>query len=152
MRASGDFEQIERSPILEWLNTRWGMGAEGFSKHHFWRRQGARSLWIAPDGTTPPVGPRVETVGIQVSRRGPPNGKPTGIFLLKFGHLATQNVVVLTDEQAVRFLRREDQPMPAGAQAYGYCVIKGSMGVLGCGRSRDGVLISEVPKAWLYQH
>ena len=128
------------------------MSPEAFDDFTVWHRPGSPALWLARNGTQPPGGFEVCSVGLPMVRRpkrrhGLLDGKPTTVFLLRFGHLATRNVVVLNAADAIRFLRQE--PLPATPDTRGYVVVRTADLVLGCGFVKEGTLNCEMPRAWL---
>lgn len=151
MRDSAVFELLLVQDLVpRWCADRFGIDPAVFAGHRFWRRAGTRVIRIAAARCEIPPGMLVDTIGMQVMRKPPPGGKPTSVFLQRFGASAHRNTYVLDPERAARFLRREAlaiEPVDAG---HGYCVVRTTERVLGCGRVDDGVLYSEVPQSWLH--
>ena len=81
-------------------------------------------------------------------RKPPPKGKPTSVFLQRFGGGATKNVYTLSPEDAERFLRREPVNIEPVDDRRSYCLARTPDFILGCGRIEENRLISEVPRSW----
>lgn len=150
MRASADFEPLpEQARLRAFFQWRYGIDPSVFEGHVFIGRPNTRSVWIAARSCAPPPGLRPASMGIQVMRKPPPRGKPSSVFLQRFGGQASRNVYVLGEEGAARFMRRESQRIAPIDDAQGYCVVRTERRVLGCGRIEGETLHSEIPKAWL---
>ncbi len=148
MRASAAFERSpRREALLDWLEGRFGMPREAFDEYVFWHRAGVRGTWLASAGAGPVQGFGVDAVGVALTRDLPPRSKPSSVFLQKLGHLATRNVVLLSEADAERFLRRED--LDCDQALWGYVVVRTLATVLGCGQAREGRLESLIPRSWV---
>ena len=82
-------------------------------------------------------------------RKPPPKGKPTSVFLQRFGHTAFRNVYRLSESEAFRFLKRELLAVEPKDDARGYALVRTEDRVIGCGRIKGQTLHSEIPKHWL---
>ncbi len=150
MRASVAFEPVpDQAAVLAWLEHRYGLSSAVFAGHRFWHRPGSPAIWIAAADCLPPPGLRLEACGLLMSREPLPRAKPTSVFLQRFAASATRNVVDLDTEGTGRFLRGETQPLPAGSEGRGFCVVRAAGRVLGCGQVTDGELVSLLPRAWV---
>jgi hypothetical protein len=150
LRASAAFEPVpDQGAVLAWLDFRYGLTADTFAGHRFWHRPGTPSIWIAAADCAPPPGLRLEAFGLLMSREPLPRAKPTSVFLQRFAATATRNVFDLDVEAAGRFLRGETQPLPAGSEGKGFCVVRAAGRVLGCGQATEGMLVSLLPRAWV---
>lgn len=152
MRASVAFERYPDQAIVpNWCHHHFGLAAATFAQHAFVYRPGAPAIWIVASDADVPHDPLPETVGLLVMRKAPPRGKPTSVFLQRFGGAATRNVYILGPDDAERFLRRETLTVVPVDDGRGYCVVRTADYVLGCGRVEGTSLISEVPRSWLGQ-
>ena len=150
-RACAGFERHPESDALgRFLVERWGLPADCFNNHHFWHRPGSPAIWIAARDCSPPpaLEPVVETVGMLALRHPPPGGKPTSVFLQRFGLLATRNVYRLSEVELARFIAGEPVAVEPVDAARGYCIVRTRDAVVGCGRIDDGQLWCELPKSW----
>lgn len=151
MPDSAAFELLPDQGIVPaWCADRFGIDPQVFAGHRFWRRAGTRVIRIAAARSLVPDGLAAETIGMQVMRKPPPRGKPTSVFLQRFGATAHRNTYVLDPERAARFLRREAVEIDPVDDAHGYCVVRTPERVLGCGRVDGGLLYSEIPQSWLH--
>lgn len=76
-----------------------GMGLDPaiFAPYRFWQRTPRSSIWLTPADWQPPPVP-MDAQGLLVLRDPPPHGRPTTVFALRFGHLATRGVIDLAPE------------------------------------------------------
>lgn len=148
MRVSADFELLpEPETLLETIRQWFGMPASTFDGHRFWYRKGARAVWIAAKDALPPNDLRLDAFGMLVSRNKS-GFKPTSVFIQRFGHAAVGRRVVLSEAQVELFLRRVAQPAVEDLSPGLVIVFEPGGAVLGCGRIKDGQLLSELPKSW----
>lgn len=140
----------EATSILEWFEWRFGLSADVFADHRLWHRPGSPAIWIAAVDCAPPPGfdGIVQAVGMIALRDPPPRGKPSSVFLSRFGARATRNVYDLDPGDAQRFLAGEPLAITPRDEARGYCVVRGAGRVLGCGRISGETLYSEIPRSW----
>lgn len=151
MRVSAAFELLpDQGLVPRHCAERYGIDPDVFAGHRFWIRPGTRVIRIAAARCAVPDGVDAETIGMQVMRKPPPRGKPTSVFLQRFGATAHRNTYTLDAACAERYLRREAQPIDPVDDAHGYCVVRTAERVLGCGRIKEGVLYSEIPRSWLH--
>ena len=73
-------------------------------------------------------------------------GKPTSIFLQRFGRDASRNVIELTVGELQRYLARSPLAVARPNLTYGDCIVRYKGRVLGCGRYEDGLLVNYWPK------
>ena len=149
-----DSDAYEHHPdqglVPRWCADHFGIEPAVFAEHVFWRPVGGRLIRVAARACRPPEGMGLDSIGMQVMRRPPPRGKPTSVFLQRFGGTATRNVYRLDDAQTDSFLRRMPVSVRPVDDARGYAIVFGPDGVLGCGRVDGELLRSEIPKAWLH--
>ena len=81
-----------------------------------------------------------------VMRRPPPRGKPTSVFLQRFGRHASRNVVELTSTELQVYLSRAPLAVTRTNLTSGDCIVRYEGRVLGCGRYTDGRLVNYWPK------
>ncbi len=147
MRDSAVFEpHPDRAGLLRWFEYRFGMASAAFTDFDFWQQPGKRTTWIARAGIVLPEGLEVMTVGLVALRDPPPRAKPTSVFLQRFGHLATKGVQTIEDHEVEAFLA--GTPRPADEGLNGYVIVRTARHVLGCGRVRDGELVTQLPRSW----
>ena len=130
--------------LLDDLRARFGIPSEAFDGCRFWRRDSG-SIWVSDAATVLPD-ERVEGVGVQVMRREPPRGQPSSAFLRRFGSWIRDGRYPIDAEEAVAFFARGTIPVPPETASRVWAVTCDGV-VLGRGRTRDGVLHSELPKA-----
>lgn len=140
----------DQALVPRYCAERFGIDPQIFADHAFWRPVGGRLIRIAARACRPADDFALDSIGMQVMRRPPPRGKPTSVFLQRFGATATRNVYRLDDAQTERFLRRQPVEVVPVDDGRGYVIVRGADGVLGCGRIDGQTLHSEVPKAWLH--
>lgn len=137
---------VSRTSILEWWDDRFGISPATFEPYTFWER-GAGKLWIVHGDAPDPVA--IEALGMTVLRTGGHDWKPTTSAVMRFGHLATENVIVLDRNNAARFVRGEPQSVDWTGDR-GYVIVATALlderVVLGVGQHLDGELRSNVPK------
>ena len=129
-----------------WCLAHFGIPPEVFAGHRFWQKQGQSEIWIAPRDNTPASVGCLVSFGLMVMRRPPPRGKPTSIFLQRFGRDASRNVIELTVGELQRYLARSPLAVARPNLTYGDCIVRYKGRVLGCGRYEDGLLVNYWPK------
>lgn len=154
-RASAAFEPCPEAiaaPVLADLEARFGLGKAALSGHRLWHRPGSPALWIAAAGLTVPPAPQVQGIGLCAYRDPPPRGKPTTVFLLRFGSAATRGVLDVSPAEAERFGPGTTYPLDALAPPLrGYVIVRtGGPGgrVLGRGYAADGRVLCEQKRSW----
>ena len=146
----GKFELLdEQSLIPNWCWNHFGLPREAFEPFRFWRRRPGKSIWIAPKSLVPVDHNETVSFGLLVMRKSPPKGKPTSIFLQRFGGLADRNVYEISPEMVTPFLMRRPTSVQPIDDKKGYAIVRSQGAILGCGRIVGQELISEVPKHWL---
>lgn len=133
--------------VLGFLETRYGLGPEALGGHTLWHRPGTPALWIAARDVEPPTGRCTEGIGLCAFRDPPPKGKPTTVFLLRFGHLATRGVVEVDAASAEAFGPDVELPL-ADATLRGWVIVRHDGRVLGRGWASDGRLKCEQKRSW----
>lgn len=150
MRVYEKFELMQEQALVPvWCANHFGIDPLSFDSYRFWQRVDGRSIWITPVSFTLPNGVDLASVGMLVMRKPPPTGKPTSVFLQRFAKDATRNCYVLSEDQALAFLKREPMPITPIDDGRGYAVVRTMDRVIGCGRIRGRQLYSEIPKHWL---
>ena len=150
LRAYENFEPMENQSLVpRWCDNHFGIDQGVFRDYRFWQRAGGRGIWITPTTFELPADLDLAALGMLVMRKSPPKGKPTSVFLQRFGETAFRNVYVLSEEQALSFLKREPLAVQAVDDARGYALVRTANRVIGCGRIAGGQLHSEIPKHWL---
>jgi NOL1/NOP2/fmu family ribosome biogenesis protein len=138
--------RASRREVLEWWDERFGIAPETFDGHSFWEK-GAGKVWVFA-GESPSPTP-VEGLGMTFLRTRQEHWKPTTVAVQRFGHLATRNVVDLSDAAARRFAAGEDQEV-AWDGDWGYLAVTRRVAdqrePLGVGLYLYGELRSVVPK------
>jgi NOL1/NOP2/fmu family ribosome biogenesis protein len=135
-----------RSEVVAWWDERFGVGPETFDGHTFWEK-GAGKVWVVHGDRPTPIA--VEGLGMTCLRTRQEFWKPTTDAVQRFGDRATRNVVVLSDDEAARFMAGEDQDV-AWDGDWGYLIAAretaGETVPLGVGLFTYGELQSKVPK------
>lgn len=144
------FRTLDDQMLLpKWCENHFNISPTVFEGYTFWRRQNGKGVWITSPGFVAVEHPSVAAMGMLVMRQLPPKGKPTSVFLQRFGQTATRNVYDLEPEQVEIFLRRESVPVLPVDDKRGYALVRSGGQVIGCGRISGRTLISEIPKHWL---
>ena len=147
LRNSVEFRLHENQALIpEWCHWHFGMRLTTFKDYRFWQKIGRTEIWIAPKDNEPFALGCLVSFGMLVMRRDPPRGKPTSIFLQRFGSNASRNIVHLNDEQLAHYVRREAVEIEAKQLSYGDCVVAHGRQILGCGRYEDGYVRNAWPK------
>ena len=150
MPVYGKFELLdEQSLIPNWCWNHFGLPKDVFEPFRFWGRRPGKSIWIAPRNLVPVDHNETVSFGMLVMRKPPPKGKPTSIFLQRFGALAERNVYEISPELVTPFLMRLPTSVKPVDDKKGYAIVRSQGVVLGCGRIVGHELVSEVPKHWL---
>ena len=150
LRAYENFEPMQNQSLVpRWCDNHFGIERDVFDDYRFWQRVGGQSIWVTPKSFEVPNGVELVAVGMLVMRKAPPKGKPTTVFLQRFGATAFRNVYTLTDDEAVAFLKREPLDIAPVDDKRGYALVRTSERVVGCGRIDGNMLRSEIPKHWL---
>jgi uracil-DNA glycosylase len=138
--------RVARSEVLDYLEERFGIPAETFAHHTFWEK-GAGKIWVVYGDHPSPI--EVEGLGMTCLRTRQEFWKPTTDFVQRFGELATNCVVVLSGDEAARFLAGEEQAITWDGD-WGYLIAAretaGDTVPLGVGLYTYGELNSMVPK------
>lgn len=139
--------RASREEVLDWWETRFGIGHEILEKYTFWEK-GAGKVWIYNGEADDPS--RVEAIGMTFLRTRQEHWKPTTRAVQRFGHHATRNVVELDPERASRFAAGDNQDLPEWDGDWGYLIavhrIAGAMEPIGVGLYLYDELRSVVPK------
>lgn len=137
--------RVARSEVLEYFDDRFGIPPETFEAHTFWEK-GSGKLWIVHGDHRNPVA--VEGLGMTCLRTRQEFWKPTTDFVQRFGDRATRNVVVLSDDEAARFMAGAEQELSWDGD-WGYLIAAretaGAPAPLGVGLFTYGELDSMVP-------
>ena len=138
--------RVARSEVLDYLDDRFGIPPETFTDHTFWEK-GAGKIWVVYGDHPSPT--EVEGLGMTCLRTRQEFWKPTTDFVQRFGERASDCVVVLSDDEAARFMTGEEQEVTWGGD-WGYLIAAretaGDVVPLGVGLYTYGALDSMVPK------
>lgn len=145
-KIDAPFEEIDAAQALTHWTERFGSSPKDFANWSFHQR--GQVIWVTHKDTKIPEGLTPESVGMCLVRLKGKYPKPTTHAVMKFGHLATQNVVDLNEEEALRFMRRELLDFPLEDQTPGYVIARRGEVYLGCGLWIEGRLTSQIPKRW----
>ena len=136
-----------RAAVVEWWADRYGIPPATWDGHTFWER-GNGKLWAFAGDAVSPLD--AEGLGLRILRTRQEHWKPSTNAVQRFGGAATRNVVVLTDEEAARFARGDDQALPRWDGDWGYVIaahdLAGEVEPIGVGLYLHGELRSTVPK------
>ena len=138
--------RASREEVVGWWEDRFGVPPETFDDHTFWEK-GKGKIWILSGEVVDPI--RIEGLGMTFLRTRQEHWKPTTDAVQRFGREATENVIELDAEAAVRYARGEDQELEWDGD-WGYLVVAhevaGEREPLGVGLYLHGELRSVVPK------
>lgn len=149
--ATADDREVEERPsrtaVVDFWRDRYGIPAATWDDYTFWER-GAGKIW-AFHGTVPSPA-RIQGLGMAVLRTGGEHWKPTTNAVQRFGRLATDCVIELSEPEARAFLAGHDQELPAWDGDWGYLIasheLAGEPEPIGVGLYLHGELRSQVPK------
>ena len=161
--AQPSVRQTKDLTALEWLGDRFGFPPETFHPYTLWLT-GQEKMWIADQSCTAlatSVFVPLETIGLPLVRRTSHRFKPTTVGLQRFGSHVQYQTITLDNHQCNHFMGGHYQtlravsigPQKAGNTRVSSDLQKGFIHVrygsyeLGCGRVKNGVLYSEIPKA-----
>ena len=131
-----------REEALRFLRERYGIGPEAFSGLDFYATK--KYLWVCTPEAASWRGPGAARRGIRLLRRVKGGFKLTSFGAQIVGHLATRNVVEVSREEAVRYLRGEDVAGSFDAED-GVVIIRCQGRVIGVGLLRNGRIKNQVP-------
>jgi len=148
--ATEDDREVEGRPtreeVVDWWVERFDVPEDTFDGYTLWEK-GKGKVWALPydlDGPVP-----VEALGLKLLRTRQEHWKPTTDAVQLFGRDAEQNVIVLDDEEAKRFIAGEEQEIEWDGD-WGYLVVAhelaGGVEPIGVGLYTYGDLTSMVPK------
>jgi len=148
--ATADEREVEgratREEVLDWWETRFGVGPETFEEYTFWEK-GAGKIWALAGEVVSPI--EVEAIGMKFLRTRQEHWKPTTDAVQRFGRDASTNVIELDAAQARAFAAGEDLE-PDWDGDWGYLIaaheIAGGVEPIGVGLFTHGTLRSMVPK------
>ena len=144
------FEPLtDQSLVPRWCKNHFEIKQSTFDGYRFWQRRNGKGIWITPKSFKCVAHQNVAALGMLVMRKPPPKGKPTTVFLQRFGQQASRNVYVLSESEALRFLTRETLTITPHDDARGYALVRTEDRIIGCGRVTGNQLCSEIPKHWL---
>ncbi|RKX61244.1 MAG: hypothetical protein DRP29_00930 [Thermodesulfobacteriota bacterium] len=131
----------ERKEILGYLEERFGIPQNVFENYEILR--GVSNFWLFPktDYLDKLRGLDVQTVGLLFLRKVSKYLKPTSVFLQRFGHLATKNIVILSQEE-ISILKEKNKIEIELDLEPGYVILKDKHWILGCGLYLPGRLFS----------
>ena len=135
-----------REAVVDWWVDRFAVPDDTFDEYTFWEK-GKGKVWALPYDPGEPV--PVEALGLKILRTRQEHWKPTTDAVQRFGRDAEQNVLVLDDEPAKRFVAGEEQEIEWDGD-WGYLVVAhelaGGVEPIGVGLYTYGDLKSMVPK------
>ncbi|MFB6082176.1 MAG: hypothetical protein ABEJ67_05075 [Halanaeroarchaeum sp.] len=138
--------RASRAAVVDWWDERFGIDPDSWDGFTLWEK-GAGRVWALHHDLPGPVA--VESLGLPILRTRQEFWKPTTDAAQRFGHLATRNVVVLSPDEAVRFVAGEDQDVDWNGD-WGYLLaaheLAGDVVPIGVGLFTYGTLQSMVPK------
>lgn len=131
----------ERKEILGYLEERFGIPQNVFENYEILR--GVSNFWLFPKTNYLDKlrGLDVQTVGLLFLRKVSKYLKPTSVFLQRFGHLATKNIVILSQEE-ISILKEKNKIEIELDLEPGYVILKDKYWILGCGLYLPGRLFS----------
>lgn len=136
-----------REAVVGFWTDRYGIPPATWADYTFWER-GAGKLWAFRGDIPSPV--RIQGLGMTVLRTDSEHWKPTTTAAQRFGHIATECVVNLGDEEARAFLAGRDQDLPRWDGDWGYLIVTHELGgspePIGVGLYLHGELRSQIPK------
>ena len=161
--AQPNVRQTSDVAALEWLGDRFGLPTKIIQPYTFWLT-GQEKIWIADRSCTAlatSVSAPIETIGLPLVRRTPHSFKPTTVGLQRFGPHLQHQTITLDKRQCNHFMGGHHQVLPpidiksqhadhASASSdpqKGFLHARYGPYELGCGRVKNGVLYSEIPKA-----
>jgi len=136
----------EQTLVPEWCEWRFGLNPKVFRNYRFWTKAEKGDVWIASAASTPLDVGKLAAFGLLVMRRLPPRGKPTTIFLQRFGESANRNCIELGHGDLLTYMDRKAVSVTEDNVTRGSCIVKAQGRVIGCGRWEDGKLINQWPK------
>ena len=139
----------DQTLVPTWCLNHFDIKPSVFDGYSFWSRQSGQSVWITAPGFEPVDHPNIAAMGMLVMRQLPPKGKPTSVFLQRFGETASRNVYVIDEASVIPFLKREALQVDPVDDRKGYALVRTRDRIIGCGRLNGHLLISEIPKHWL---
>jgi len=138
------YEDTDR--LLAGFEAGMGLHPAIFAPFRFWQRTPRSSIWLTPADWQPPPVP-MDALGLLVLRDPPPHGRPTTVFALRFGHLATRGVLDLAPEHIQAVLA--GQPIGLADTSTGWRILRWRGRAFGWGWLADGHLRPELPTATL---
>ncbi|GAA0304756.1 DUF7122 family protein [Halarchaeum salinum] len=153
--ATADERDVEgratRAAVISYWTDRFGVPESVLDPYTFWEK-GAGKVWIAASDV--PDGLAVESLGMTFLRTRQEHWKPTTNAAQRFGRLATENVLTLTDDEARAFVAGDDREVEWNGD-WGYLIAAhdiagehaaGRPEPLGVGLYLHGELRSMIPK------
>ena len=136
-----------REAIVDFWYERYGIPRETWAEYSFWER-GSGKIWAFHGEVPSPV--RIEGLGMAVLRTDHEHWKPTTNAAQRFGHLATDCVIDLSEPEAEAFVAGHDQDLPDWDGDWGYLIatheLAGEREPIGVGLYLHGELRSQIPK------
>lgn len=147
MRPAAHFTPWDATALLADFEATLGLPPAVFAPYRFWQRTPKGSIWLAAADAAPPPVP-VDALGLLILREPPPRGRPTSVFALRFGHLATRGLIELTPTLLAAALA--GQPFEVeGEPGEGWRLLRWQGRALGWGWLREHTLRPELPADWL---
>ena len=135
--------------VPTWCSNHFDIDPTIFDGYTFWRRQSGKGVWITAPGFEEVRHESIAALGMLVMRQLPPKGKPTSVFLQRFGQSASRNVYQIDEVDVISFLERKPLEIAPIDDRRGYALVRTRDRIIGCARVKDGRLVSEIPKHWL---
>lgn len=143
----------ERQPWLTILSDRFGIDPAHFDDYVIFR-EGRKGVYITNRDQQPPQKPKPDAVGMLFMRTDGKYPKLTTSAALRFGNLASKNVVDLEAAQVQAFMGRQDFEVDAAqvqnVSGTGYIILRYRGRVVGLGVYRQHLSLVEslFPKGW----
>lgn len=133
----------ERREVEDYFEKRFGISKKIFTGYCFYSG-GKGKIYL---GMGVPENLDVISAGIIIARKGK-SIKPTTNFIQIFGNHATRNIIKLSVEDAIRYIKGEDLKVEVKPDiSDGYVILKYSGFPLGCGLLKNGKIKNMIPKA-----
>ncbi len=130
--------------VLDYLQSHFGLEPSLFSDFCFYLTSKGR-IYLGPRQIINQ--PKIVTLGIMIARAD--SGiKPTTNLFQVFGRHITKNILQLTKEQTIKYVKGEDMILhDTSAASDGYVLLKFNDYPLGCGLLKGKTLKNMMPKA-----
>lgn len=130
-----------REEVLRFLEQRFGVPRESLADLTF--IEGREEVWVCSSVPPPGIQPD-RPPGVRALRRQTDGLKPTSAFLIVLGDRITASRVDLDADALQRVLLGQRIPLPS-QQSDGYAALRFRGDVIGCGKTRGGLLKGLIP-------